>query len=63
MLPSTTTMTTTTLTTICTFPIGPWEWGWAMGFLTNGHALMVTMVAKVTWCVLCEVWAKGKETI
>lgn len=44
---STTTMTTT-LTTICTFRIGPWEQGWAMGFLTNGHVLKVTIAAKVT---------------
>jgi hypothetical protein len=45
-------MTTTTLTTICKFQIDPWELGWAMGFLANGHVLMVTMVTIVTWCAL-----------
>jgi len=25
-----------------------------MGFLTNGHVLMVTMVAIVTWCALWD---------
>jgi hypothetical protein len=55
--------TTTTTNTICTFKTGPWEWGWGMGFLTDGHALMVTMVATVTYCVLCEVCAKGEENI
>ena len=62
MLLSTTTMMTT-LTTICTFRIGPWARGWDMGLLGNCHTLMVTMVAIITWCVLCVVRAKGKENI
>jgi hypothetical protein len=48
---------------ISAFRVGQEEHGWATLFLPCTHSLMVTMVAVVFGCVLCELCTENKEKV